>query len=868
MSVSAGARLGPYEVLGPLGSGGMGEVFLARDTRLDRTVAIKVLAAEGSGSPERRQRLEREARAISRLSHPHICALYDVGEQDDSFFLVMEHLQGPTLAERLKEGALPLANALRWGAEIAEALAVAHRAGIVHRDLKPANVILTREGAKVLDFGLARLREEGGGGRDHTDSLTLTRQGAIVGTVPYMSPEQVEGRPADTRADIWAFGTVLYEMVTGRRAFQGESRASVIAAILTSQLTPSRQAQPSAPSVLDWLIKRCLAKDPEERWQSADDIAAHLRFMLEGGSHAAEVPVAGRHRPGWARAVAIVVAALAGLVAGVLLRTEDREPARGAVRLSIVPPADAPYHRMREPAVSPDGRQIAFVGEGGDTLLYARPLDAVAARPVAGTAGASMPFWSPDGRWLAFFAEGKLKRVSLASGHPEVLCEASYPQGGTWGKQDVILFAPRGIGAPLFRVPASGGTPVPATVLGPREVGHLFPDFLPDGQHFVFLADAAVPRDHALRLGRLDTTETTVLTEAVSNVLYAPPGHLLFERDGALMAQAFDTRALQLRGEPAAIADSPVEGIFNVHRYEFSLSSNGVLAYRAAGMDKQLAWFDRSGRPLGEVGPRRSLNGARLSPDQTRVAFTTKGADWRDQDLWSLDLVRGTLARLTSNPEGESQAVWSPDGRRIAFLSTQTGFGDLYVKPADEMGGERPLVLGGSIKFPTSWSSDGRYFLFDQDHGGRSDIFVLDMAGQGAPRPFVETPFDEWHATLSPDGRWVAYASDESGQGEVYVRAFADPQRKWQISVGGAEQPRWRGDGRELLYRTASGRIVAVPIAPGDIFRSGPPQALFSPAGEYDVAADGQRFLVAVPTVDPRTAPITVVLDWPQALPR
>jgi Tol biopolymer transport system component len=865
MSLSPGARLGPYEVLAPLGAGGMGEVYRARDTRLGRNVAIKVLPDEVSGSPERRQRLEREARTIARLSHQHICTLYDVGEQDGSFFLVMEELQGPTLAERLKEGPLPLAQSLRCGAQIAGALAAAHRVSIVHRDLKPSNVILTREGAKVLDFGLAQLQEEGGAGHEHTDSLTLTRQGTIVGTVPYMSPEQVEGRPADARADIWALGTVLYEMVTGIRAFAGESRANVITAILTSEPPPS-QAEPSTPGMLDWLIRRCLAKNPEERWQSAADVAVQLSFMLERG--AAVAAVGGRRRTGWPWAVAIVAAALLGLLAGALSRWRDREPGRGPVRLSIVPPAVAPYERMREPAVSPDGRQVAFMGEGEGALLYVRGLNALMARPVAETAGASMPFWSPDGRWLAFFAEGRLKRVNLAGGRPEVLCEASFPQGGAWSKHDVIVFAPRGVGSPLFRVPASGGTPVPATALASREQGHLFPDFLPDGHRFVFLADAAVARDHTLRLGRLDSTETTVLTQAVSNVVYAPPGHLLFVRGQALMAQEFDTRAGQLRGEPAVIAESLVQGRINDHRYEFSVSGNGVLAYRAASMDVQLAWFDRSGRRLGAVGARRPLHGVRLSPDQTRVAFTTVSAEGRDEDLWVLDLVRGTLARLTSHPNGESLAVWSPDGRRLVFRSLQTGFGDLYVKPAGEMDGERPLVLGGAAKFPTSWSSDGRYLLFDQDHDGRSDIFVLDMAGQGPPRAFVTTPFDEWQATLSPDGRWVAYASDESGSPEVYVRAFEDPERKWQVSAEGGEQPSWRADGRELFYRSASGRLMAVPVVPGDAFRSGPPQALFSPAGEYNVAADGQRFLVAVPTVDPRMAPITVLLDWPKVLPQ
>jgi len=873
MTLVAGARLGPYEIVSSIGAGGMGEVYRARDTRLERTVAVKVLPAHFADAPERRARFEREARAVSSLNHPHICTLHDVGHQDGIDFLVMEYLEGETLADRLKKGPLPTDAVLRYGIQIADALDKAHRQGVVHRDLKPANVMLTKSGAKLLDFGLAKLKgpEMSAGSMLSalpTGEKPLTEAGTLLGTFQYMAPEQLEGRDADARTDIFAFGAVVYEMATGRRAFEGKSQASLIAAILEHEPPPITTLQPMTPPALDRVVRTCLAKDPDERWQNAHDLTAELKWIAAGASEAGmPATVVERRRRserGWMAATALMVVALMALALA-YLRRAPAEPV--PVRLSLARPAAAPYEYFDSAALSPDGRRVAFVSYTADakTVLWLRPLDALAARPLPGSEGASMPFWSPDSRSLGFFAEGKLKRIDAGGGPPQVLCEAPSPRGGAWGREGVIVFASSEAG--LYRVPATGGTRATATRLLPREEAHRWPAFLPDGHHFVFLGDAAKTEDHFLRIGSLDSEDSRDLMGAVTNAVYAPPGYLLFVRGRSLLAQPFDAKHLRLTGEPVALAEALVESAGN-HRFEFSVSDTGLLTYRSANLDRQLTWIDRSGRRLASVGDPGRTAYVELSPDQRRVAFVTEDQDGRDADIWIRDLARGLTSRLTFDPASDSSPVWSPDGSRIAFRSMRTGLGDLYQKSATNPGEEELLFKSAETASPVSWSPDGRFLLFEvYAASANTDLWLLPLATPAKPEPFLKTSFDENSPQFSRDGRWVAYASDESGRSEVYVRAFPASSTKWQVSTGGGWRPRWRRDGRELFYLTAVGRLMAVSVQAAGRFEASDPRELFRvQAGDYDVAADGQRFLVAVETEDLSASPITVVLNWTAGL--
>ena len=879
MTLSAGTRLGPYEILAPLGAGGMGEVYKARDTRLERTVAVKVLPEHLSSSPEIRLRFEREAKTISQLSHPHICALYDVGNQDGVEYLVMEYLEGETLAERLLKGPLALEQTLRYGVEIADALDRAHRAGIVHRDLKPGNVMLTKSGVKLLDFGLAKLAAPAAGAVSGLSMLpttprgsNLTAEGTILGTFQYMAPEQLEGKEADTRTDIFTFGSVLYEMATGKKAFSGGSQASLIGAILHTEPQPISTVQPMTPPALDRVVKTCLAKDPEDRWQSAHDVANELKWIAEG-SQAGVAPSAAsassrrvRERVAWALAASFLIAALAAW--GFFLRR--RAPEAHPVRLTLETPAKAPFEFFDHATLSRDGRSVAFIAHTstGRRSIWIRPLDALRASPVPGTEDAQQLFWSPDSKSIGFFAEGKLKRIEASGGPPQVLADAPSPDGGTWGSDGTILFSPK-VYDPLYRVAATGGAAEPATKLGPGEDSHTWPCFLADGKHFVFLGDASTTAAHSIRLGSLGSLESERLVPgAVTSLGFAPPDLVLFVRAGTLVAQRLDIRQRKLVGEPAPLGEQ-IALTDLLHGFEFS-ASESVLLYRTANPALQLAWFDRTGKRLGTIGDSARYGRFELSPDEKQIVFERLDADGRHANLWLLDLPRNATSRLTTASSGsDSNPVWSPDGTKLLFASARTGLPDIYEISAGG-GSERQVFHSSEQALPLDWSRDGRFALFSSESPKTlDDIWILPLSGDSKPAPIVATRFVEQDAQISPDGRWFAYTSDASGRVEVYVQSFTDASKRHQVSASGGIRPRWRRDGKELFFLSGN-TLRSVSVSAGETFEAGDVIDLFrlSWSGDYVVAKDGQRFLAAVSVDESALQPPTVVLNWTSELPK
>jgi eukaryotic-like serine/threonine-protein kinase len=881
MSLDAGTRLGPYEVVAPLGAGGMGEVYRAKDTRLDRTVAIKVLPAHLADNPELRQRFEREARAVSSLNHPHICVLHDIGRQDGIDFLVMEYLEGETLAARLARGALPIEALLECARQIAQALAAAHRKGVSHRDLKPSNVMLTKTGAKLLDFGLAKVGPVAGPQGPGvslsmlpTHALDITQKGTVLGTFQYMSPEQVQGKDADTRSDIFAFGAVLYEMATGRKAFEGKSPASVIGAIMDSEPPPISTLQPASPPLLDQLVRKCLEKDPEKRWQSALDMASALGWVRP--SEPALTPLAaGASR--WK--VLATAAALATLAAFTLAIIHFREtpPEVRTTRFFIEPPEESQF--VFHPQVSPDGRLVAMTvatEKGRRRQLAVRSLDSLTTQLLPGSEDGSWPFWSPDSRSLGFYAGGRLKRIEIGGGLPQTVCDASGGSitYGTWSRDGVIVFATRESGT--LRVAAAGGVPAPLPA-APGEIRRA-PHFLPDGRHYLFLGEDRQGR-LGVYVGSLEEPESTRLLDSFSAAHFAPAaedseqGHLLFLRENTLMAQPFDAARRRLFGEPFSVADA-VPSI-SLQPY-FSVSANGVLAYRTGSdgdRDIQLVWFDREGRAQA-TGPTARVFDLGLSPDDRRVAFSEGDLD-RPTDIWLLEWAGNVRSKLTFHSAQDSHPVWSPDGSRIAFASSRDGPLNLYMKTASGAGDEELLLKTDLPKHPSDWSRDGRYLVYStRDPKTKGDLWVLPLSEDRKPQPYLQAEFNETHGQISPDGRYLAYSSNETGPYEVYVRPFPNAAvGKWQVSIGGGGQPRWRRDGKELFYIAPDKYLVAVDVKTGETFERGTSRPLFDTrvGGNYAVvgrvaflyapSADGQRFLAAsFPEADP--SPITVVLNW------
>ena len=911
MPLTPTTRLGPYEIVAPLGAGGMGEVYRARDTRLERDVAIKVLPQHLSENPEIRARFEREAKTVSSLNHPHICTLFDVGRENGIDYLVMELVEGETLAARLTRGPLPAAEVLKLGAQIADALDRAHRAGVVHRDLKPGNVMLTRGGAKLMDFGLARAiglaGPDGPSGITHaalTQSPTmaspLTAEGTIVGTFQYMSPEQLEGREADGRSDVWAFGCVLYEMATGRRAFEGRSQASLISAIMSSQPPSVSQVAPLAPPGLDRLVRTCLMKDPDERARSAHDLKLQLQGLQEAGSQSmAAAPAI--QRPARSASLAWIVAAVATIAAlamAIVLATRDRGP-RAPVHFSIEPAA----HQTLQPnavsmAISPDGRSIAYTAAdtNGAPALWVRRLDSPTAKLLAPANLAAILFWSPDSRSLGFLADGKLKKVEVAGGVPTTLCDVpSTFGGGTWGTGGTIVFSSLSQQGSftLKRMPSAGGEP--AEVWSGLDVGEsrIRPSFLPDGRHLLYasvaigqVASQSVP----IYLGALDSAKRVqAVVSGSTNVQYAQ-GHLLFLREAALMAQPFDLDRLTTTGGAIVVADKIQRQGVQPPYGLFSASANGVLVYQtgtnagAGGM--QLAWVDRKGVLLERVGELANYSSVALSPNGTQAVV---GETVPLPDLWTFDLRRSVKTRLTFGSSTVLFPTWSPDGSRIAFGRSSAGV-NILLKAANGSGGEEPaLPPGREAQTPNDWSPDGRYLLYEKGVGSRADIWILPMAGDRTPVPFVVTSFRDGRARFSPDGRWVAYGSDESGRTEVYVTPFTAPESasapggaegavrraRQQVSPGGGDFIRWSRDGREIFYVSSppnpSLMVVEVSAGEGGLM-IGAVTKMFSlsyPSSNqgwfYDVAPDGQRFLMVVPQqlkLEGPPAMPTVVLNW------
>ncbi len=871
MALSPGTRLGPYEIVAPLGAGGMGEVFRATDTRLGRDVAVKVLPQHLSDNPEVRARFEREAKTVSSLNHPNICTLFDVGREGDTDYLVMELIEGETLAARLMKGALPFADVLKLGAQIADALDRAHRAGVIHRDLKPGNVMLTKSGAKLMDFGLARATGAAGPAvgsgvamatltHSPTMATPLTAEGTIVGTFQYMAPEQLEGSEADARSDLWALGCVLYEMATGRRAFEGKSQASLITSIMGSQPAPISQLAPMSPPGLERLVQACLAKDPADRLQSAHDIRMQLAWLAEGGSQAGvPVPVAvkrrSRERLAWTLAAVglIAAAALAWQVLG------SRGPGPETIQTLIEAPRDAKIgNRHAEIALAPDGRTVAFVADGA---LWVRPLGSDGATRLSGTEGAFRPFWSPDSRTIAYFDEGKLMRVQAAGGSPTSVCDAISGRGGSWGPDGTIVFAPTS-GGPLMRVSASGGDPVPVTTLDStrHESGHRFPCFLPDGEHFLFAALPGGPDGWDTYVGSLGSPTVKHLLTARSVAVFAAPGYLLFERDGRVLAQRFDPGRLELRGAPVSIADAPEPSDLDAEPVA-SASRNGRLAIlRSEPADTRLEIRDLAGATTTRLDlPPAPWKVSSVAPDARRAAVV------KGDELWVVDLVRSVPMRLATNVASQPTSVWSPDGNRIAFVARHDEREEIYIGGLD---GRADLVptTDDAFKGVNDWSREGRSIVFwSQNAETNLDLWILPMEGDRKPVPYLRGAANESMGKISPDGRWLAYASDETGENEIYVQSFPEPGRKVRISLDGGIFPRWSDDGRQLRYLNIARReYVAVPVKEGEEFEPGPPHKVGDLAPDVTSGAflaDGRGTLVSV-AHDTRPRDIRLILDW------
>jgi eukaryotic-like serine/threonine-protein kinase len=862
MELKPGAKLGPYEIIAMLGKGGMGEVWRARDPRLGREVAIKISAEQFS------DRFEREARAVAALSHAHICRLYDVGPD----YIVFEYVDGAEL-----KGPMPVARAVELGSQILDALDAAHRKGIVHRDLKPANILVTKTGVMVLDFGLATMQAQTMAvGADAATAVSV--EGSIAGTLYYMAPEQLQGKEVDSRADIFSFGCVLYEMLTGRRAFDGSNAASVIAAVMDR---PAPSIADIAPPTLDRLLKRCLAKDPDDRWQSARDLRAEL-LWIAAGSDTAVVPVSRTSISRWLFAAGAVAIAALGVGGGYAVRSV---PLPNIVKLSIPPPPGTSFVSVSQAgpvALSPDGRMIAFSAQkaGQDWSLWIRSLDSFEARPLPGTDGAIIPFWSPDNKSLGFGSRGELRRIDLASGSGQILSASAAVAGGqqapngAWSPNGTILFAPRVLSS-LITVSAGGGEVGKTTQLGTElhsadeDAAQFWPAFLPDGRHFIYNVRTATGA-HLDYAGMLGSKDRKLLLKDATNARYAPPragypGELLYVRNGTLWAQAFDPAHLTFSSEPAAVAEHIASTNVGTGA-DFSVSADGVLAWREGeAPQSQLGWYDNSGKALGSALQRPgAMTTVRLSPDGKRVAFSTLA------DVWLYDLTRGVLTRFTFG-RGFTP-VWSPDGGALAFLRAGSG---IVRKAANGTGPEDLLWKDSGNLGISDWSADGNYMLITRpDPAGRNRLWLLPLTGDRNLVPLPQTAFDESNGVFSPamdSSRWIAYQSNESGRPEVYVTTMpGQPPGRWQISSGGGAYPHWRRDGRELYYLEWDQQtVMAVPIDGGANFRAGSPHVLFKlpqPAASADVSADGKRFLFSFSGTAAPASSISVVLNWQAGL--
>jgi Tol biopolymer transport system component len=891
MPIGIGTLLGSHEILSAIGKGGMGEVWRARDRKLGREVAIKTLPAGLATDEDRLARFEREARLLASLNHPNIGSIYGLEESGGERFLVLELVEGETLAQTLKRGPLPAEEAVKLGLQIAGAVEAAHEKGIIHRDLKPGNIMLTAGNGqvKVLDFGLAKLDTGGpGGGSDASlsQSPTLsalpTRAGVLLGTAAYMSPEQVKGQVADKRSDVWAFGCVLYEMLTGARAFEGEDLSDTLAAVLRAEPDGTRYPA-GVPVTLRTIVAGCLRKDRNTR---IPDIAV-VRYLLGEAANAAPPgPIIDRPpRTAWVPWMAAALAFAALLVAGVLVIVPHwREPAPKATQFVVLPPEETTA--LGAVAVSPDGRSVVFVATaGGANRLFLRPIESAAMRVLPGTEGASYPFWSPDSQFIAFFADGKLKKLSAIAGDPpQTICDAAAGAGGTWGASDVIVFAPTG-GSALHRVPAAGGKSTPVTTLDAarKEASHRFPSFLPDGRHFIFGAGTSIypeydaDRSFDVYIASIDSSNPLPLIKGVSNVLYAEPGYVLFLRDKALMVQRFNPKNFGTAGEAFPVTED-IEP--NVDGYgAFSVSATGTIVYRHGVSRADLVWFDRRGTRMNTVKAPLGSDQFDLSPNEQWLAVRARSPQGSLKDIWLVDLMRNTYSRFTDTPADHGFPTWSPDGTRLAYVSSNADQTETSIYEKDvsgNRGASQLLTLQNPFGRPVylySWSrdKDSRFLVYQVvAEKTAADLWALPLDGDRKPFPVVQLKDAQYHGSLSSDGRWLAYTSLESGREEVWVQDFPKFTHRVLVSTEDGRQPQWKGDSRELYYLTQSGKLMAVPIRAGPQFEAGVPQELFqirtprTPVARryFQPTRDGQRFLVHTRADDNAVQPFIVTMNW------
>jgi Tol biopolymer transport system component len=871
--VDVGHRIGRYEIVERIGSGGMGEVYRARDTLLDKTVAIKIIASDFVDDPAAGPRFERERTLSAALEHPHVCRLLDAGQDCGVSYLAMEYLDGESLARRLARGSIRRREALGYAIELADALSYAHSRGVIHRDLKPANVHLSSTGIKVLDFGLAKLRPVTPAANPQADTARLqTTPGTLIGTALYMPPERLAGMEADHRSDVFSFGLVVYEMLAGRRAFHGDSMASLIADIMTAD-PPRLQLSEEPYEEFEWVIRRCLEKKPDDRWQSMHDVALILRRLGRGEAAPRRQAISRRALAGAAIAAAMVFAGIAVWL-----------PSRGPVdatplTFNVEPPPGGGFtptaNSVQSPmlAASPDGSSLAYVASGPDGApqVWVRRFASVPAQPLRGTDDAMFPFWSPDSQSLGFFSRGELKRIDLAGGPPRSLAPAPAPCGGAWSASGVIVFAPLVTGG-LKQVPAQGGDVTAASSVDPSlgHTSHRWPRFVGSGSSYLFFARGGQRAGEGIYLGSLEGGSPKLVVRSGFAGEFVPPNQLVYLSDGSLVAQTFDDSTGRISGDPVLLAENV--GWSSNYYPAFSVSATGALAYASAAHASELTWFDRSGQTLGKIGGPAAFVDFRLSPDNQHVAVAQTDPRTGRPDLYVFDLKKSTSDRLTSEPASDGTPTWSPDGRALLFRSNREAVHDLYLRGVFDMMPERPFLKSDAAKYPTSWSHDGTILFHSPGVSTGWDVWEAAADGSRQPKPVIQTRFNEAQAQLSPDGRWIAYAADEGSSVDVYVQRFPLDGRRWRISLAGGSDPRWNANGSELLFLSADQWLTSVGVRSHAELQVLPPKRLFklaAPAVQapytslYDVTSDGTKLLVRVPREDLRSVPLTVVLNGP-----